>query len=158
MRQVYKGFVNSPLQDNEYFVFGSNTQGRHGKGAALVAKRKFGAIYGQALGYQGQSYAIVTKDLTRSFHPSVSRDYIISQIVVLYRYAGYHTNHKYYIAYSGTGTNLNNYSPQEMADMFKAAGPIPSNIIFEETFWLLVTTSSAKQLNRVITTTKPSRK
>ena len=51
------------LKENEIFVFGSNTQGRHGKGAALIAKEKFGAIYGQSEGLQGQSYAIVTKEL-----------------------------------------------------------------------------------------------
>ena len=63
--RTYTGRVHS-LKVNEYFVFGSNTQGRHGKGAALTAKRKFGAIYGQAVGSQGQSFAIVTKDLTKS--------------------------------------------------------------------------------------------
>lgn len=44
------------------FVFGSNLAGRHGKGAALYARQKFGAIYGQGEGLQGQSYAIPTKD------------------------------------------------------------------------------------------------
>jgi hypothetical protein len=44
------------------FVFGSNLAGRHGKGAALFARQKRGAIYGQGEGYQGNSYAIPTKD------------------------------------------------------------------------------------------------
>lgn len=44
------------------FVFGSNLDGRHGKGAALHAYRNFGAVYGQAFGLQGLSYAIPTKD------------------------------------------------------------------------------------------------
>lgn len=44
------------------FVFGSNLAGRHGKGAALDAKRYFGAIQGQGIGLQGKSYAIPTKD------------------------------------------------------------------------------------------------
>lgn len=44
------------------FVFGSNEGGRHGKGAALTAKEKYGAIYGQGEGLQGDSYAIPTKD------------------------------------------------------------------------------------------------
>ncbi len=44
------------------FVFGSNLAGRHGKGAALAALRNHGAIYGQPVGLQGQSYAIPTKD------------------------------------------------------------------------------------------------
>jgi hypothetical protein len=44
------------------FVFGSNEAGRHGKGAALEARRNHGAIYGQGEGLQGRSYAIPTKD------------------------------------------------------------------------------------------------
>lgn len=44
------------------FVFGSNLAGRHGKGAALTALREHGAIYGQGVGLQGNSYAIPTKD------------------------------------------------------------------------------------------------
>jgi hypothetical protein len=44
------------------FVFGSNLAGRHGKGAALFALRHRGAIYGQGIGLQGNSYAIPTKD------------------------------------------------------------------------------------------------
>ena len=46
----------------EIFVFGSNLAGRHGKGAALFAKQNHGAIYGQGVGIQGNSYAIPTKD------------------------------------------------------------------------------------------------
>lgn len=46
----------------EIFVFGSNLAGRHGKGAALEAKQKYGAIYGQGEGLQGMSYGIPTKD------------------------------------------------------------------------------------------------
>ena len=48
------------LQSGEVFVFGSNLRGVHGGGAALVAYRKFGAIMGQGVGLQGQSYAIPT--------------------------------------------------------------------------------------------------
>ncbi len=44
------------------FVFGSNLAGRHGKGAALWARQHRGAIYGQAIGLQGNSYAIPSKD------------------------------------------------------------------------------------------------
>lgn len=44
------------------FVFGSNEAGRHGKGSALFARRFRGAIYGQGVGLQGNSYGIPTKD------------------------------------------------------------------------------------------------
>jgi len=48
------------LGENEVFVFGSNLAGAHGGGAALLAYRKFGAIWGLGVGLQGQSYGIPT--------------------------------------------------------------------------------------------------
>ena len=52
-------FIKS-LADDEVFVFGSNLRGMHGGGAAAIAHRCFGAIWGQGVGLQGQSYAIPT--------------------------------------------------------------------------------------------------
>lgn len=48
------------LAPDEVFVFGSNLQGLHSGGAARVAYQKFGAVMGQGVGMQGQSYAIPT--------------------------------------------------------------------------------------------------
>lgn len=48
------------LGPDDIFVFGSNLAGRHSGGAARVAYDKFGAIWGQGVGIQGQSYAIPT--------------------------------------------------------------------------------------------------
>ncbi|MBD5196705.1 MAG: hypothetical protein HDR94_05040 [Bacteroides sp.] len=48
------------LGEDEIFVFGSNLEGRHAGGAARVAYDKFGAVWGQGVGLQGQSYAIPT--------------------------------------------------------------------------------------------------
>lgn len=48
------------LKPNEIFVFGSNLAGAHGGGAARLAYNRFGAIWGQGVGLQGQSYAIPT--------------------------------------------------------------------------------------------------
>ena len=50
----------SALKDNEIFVFGSNLGGMHGGGAARAAYNRFGAVWGQGVGLQGQSYAIPT--------------------------------------------------------------------------------------------------
>jgi len=47
--RTYKGIITK-LLSNQVFVFGSNTEGRHGKGAALWAKQNAGAIYGQSKG------------------------------------------------------------------------------------------------------------
>ncbi len=48
------------LQPGEIFVFGSNLLGMHAGGAARAAYHKFGAVMGQGVGLQGQSYAIPT--------------------------------------------------------------------------------------------------
>jgi len=47
------------LEKDEIFVFGSNLSGFHGGGAATLAM-KWGAICGQGVGLQGQTYAIPT--------------------------------------------------------------------------------------------------
>lgn len=49
------------LEPNQVFVFGSNTSGRHGKGAAKLAM-KWGARYGKGEGLYGQTYALPTLD------------------------------------------------------------------------------------------------
>lgn len=140
MVRTYRGPITH-LSPNQIFVFGSNTQGRHGKGAALWALKNAGAIYGKAEGLQGNSYAIITKDLTKSTHPSVSKEFIIEQIVKLYRIALANPDKMYLIAYSGSGTNLNGYTSVEMAKMFAEASKqvyIPYNIVFEESFQFMV--------------------
>ncbi len=48
------------LGKDDIFVFGSNLAGIHAGGAARVAYERFGAIMGQGVGIQGQSYAIPT--------------------------------------------------------------------------------------------------
>ena len=48
------------LEENEIFVFGSNLAGLHGGGAARLAYKYFGAVWGQGVGLQGQTYAIPT--------------------------------------------------------------------------------------------------
>lgn len=50
------------MMENRIFVFGSNRAGRHGAGSAKEALTNHGAIYGQGEGFQGNSYAIPTKN------------------------------------------------------------------------------------------------
>ena len=40
------------LRPDEIFVFGSNLEGAHGGGAAYLAWKKWGAIWGQGTGLQ----------------------------------------------------------------------------------------------------------
>ena len=79
--KTYKGKI-SKIDKNQIWVFGANPQFRHGKGSAKFAFDKCGALYGKngKIGRQGNSYSIITKDLTKYKHPSVTEEYIIEQI------------------------------------------------------------------------------
>lgn len=141
--RIYTGTITH-LEPNQIFVFGSNTQGRHGKGAALTAMT-FGANYGQSRGLQGRTYAIVTKDLQSNDHPSITPYSIITQIKKLYEFAFRENDLEFLVAYKGTGTNLNGYTPKQMAYLFSVAARVgtiynyPENIVFEEEFSKLLT-------------------
>lgn len=134
--RTYSGNITK-LDHRQIFVFGSNTEGRHGKGAAKVAMR-FGAVSGKPMGLYGQTYGIITKDLTKQRHPSVSQHNIESQIGTLYYAAETMPFYDFLVAYNAAGVPLNGYTAEQMAAMFKNAGPIPGNIIFEEGFAKLI--------------------
>ena len=134
MRKFYIG--NITPDENTIFVFGSNTEGRHGAGAAKVSREQFGAIYGQGQGLQGNSYALPTKDIrvkeNRGLR-SISKEDIVESIKKLYETARQHQVKMFKIAYRNThSASLNGYTGLEMIDMFLEAGPIPDNIIFSQ--------------------------
>jgi len=108
------------------FVFGSNLAGRHGKGAALFARKHHGAIYGIGEGIQGSSYAIPTKDEKLKVLPlSTIKEYVNSFL----SFAEVNSTMKFILTPIGCG--LAGYSPKDIAPMFKDA---PSNIILPEEF------------------------
>lgn len=57
--RITSGNITS-VAPNEYFVFGSNSEGAHAGGAARYAYDNFGAIMGQSYGVQGRSFGIDT--------------------------------------------------------------------------------------------------
>lgn len=61
------------LNENQIYVFGSNSLGRHSHGSAKYAASHFGAVNGQAEGLQGQSYAIVTTCSLEELRMGVNR-------------------------------------------------------------------------------------
>jgi len=101
------------------FVFGSNLAGRHGKGAALYARQKRGAIYGQGQGLQGDSYAIPTKD--RHLR-SLPLDVIEQHIMTFKRFA--ENNPDKLFAITPVGCGLAGYSQEQIKPFFE---PLPSN-------------------------------
>ena len=133
MKRFYTGNIRP--EPNTIFVFGSNPEGRHGAGAALIAKRFFGAIYGIGEGLQGNAYAIPTKDLraaNRGFR-SIPPEAITKSIRRMYSTARQMPDKLFKVAYRNTThISLNGYTGIEMIRMFLAAGPIPENVVFSK--------------------------
>ena len=125
----------TPSEDT-IFVFGSNPEGRHGSGSAKCAIDKFGAIYGQGEGLQGQCYALPTKDLRIKVNHalrSISPEDIVKNIKKMYICAEENHDKKFKIAYRNTDeVTLNGYTGYEMMGMFLKAGTIPDNVYVSE--------------------------
>jgi len=103
------------LEPNQIFVFGSNAEGRHGKGAALIAKQRFGAIQFQAEGLQGQSYAIITKKNWRIEKSSTLKE-IENGIRKMMEFAK-SNNHLEFIVVK-LGCSLAGYNEKEIKNIF----------------------------------------
>lgn len=98
------------------WVFGSNEAGRHGKGAALVAKQRFGAVYGQGSGRTGNAYAIPTKD--RALRP-VPIEVIVPRIAEFLVYAA--ANPQLNFTVTRVGCGLAGHPDQLIAPLFAGA-------------------------------------
>ena len=108
------------------FVFGSNTAGRHGKGAALTAKKHHGAIQGQCIGMMGNSYAIPT--CNHAFQP-LPLEIILVNTQWFLKYAYEHSRLQFQVTRIGCG--LAYYHDKDIAPMFAGA---PDNVFFDETW------------------------
>ena len=118
------------LKTNHIFVFGSNESGKHGKGAALTAKEKFGAREGQGYGPHGQSFAIPTKNWTVDGPLPLS---VIECYAVRFtEYAAMHPNLTFMVTQVGCG--LAGYKPEDIAPFFVLALDYP-NISLPQSFW-----------------------
>lgn len=114
------------LKPNQIFVFGSNLRGFHGAGAAKDAVTYFGAVYGQGIGLQGQSYAIPTKDDNIQTLPLRSiENYVNNFLSFVVK------NPKLEFIVTEIGCGLAGYTPQDIAPMFKVH---TDNIILPESF------------------------
>ena len=109
------------LSENEVFVFGSNLAGRHGKGAALTAKLRYGATYGVGVGHQGNSYAIPTKDAHLNTLPLAAIEQHVAEFI---GYAKSNEHLTFYITPVGCGPA--DYKKEQIAPMFT---DIPDNCV-----------------------------
>ncbi|MBQ2075661.1 MAG: hypothetical protein II462_06870 [Muribaculaceae bacterium] len=121
-REYTPNFITQ-LKENEIFVFGSNLKGMHAGGAARVAVDKFGAVWGQGVGMQGQCYAIPTmQGGVETIQPYVD-DFIA--------YARQHPEYKFLVTRIACG--IAGFRVEEIAPLFKAAIDV-ENIILPQDF------------------------
>ena len=111
------------LKENEIFVFGSNLQGMHGGGAALIAYDKFGAIWGPGVGLQGQSYGIPT------MHGGI--DVIKPYVDEFIEFAKSHPEMTFLVTRIGCG--IAGFKDEEIAPLFKECIEI-DNVILPRSF------------------------
>ena len=111
------------LKTNEIFVFGSNLKGMHGGGAAYIAYRKFGAIMGQGVGLQGQSYAIPTmQGGVETIRPYVDE---------FIEYARQHQELTFLVTRIGCG--IAGFKDEQMAPLFKDCLTL-ENVVLPKSF------------------------
>jgi hypothetical protein len=112
------------MDENEVFVFGSNTRGIHDGGASFTAVQYFGAIVGQPEGPHGRSYAIPTDGASLIDIQTSVNSFIV--------YAKAHPQFTFLVTEIGCGTA--GYHPMEIAPLFKDAVKI-QNIYLPKIFW-----------------------
>ncbi len=117
------------LKPNEVFVFGSNVNGYHGGGAALTALQKFGAIWGQGEGLQGQSYGIPTMEGIDSMKAAIERFILFAK-----------EHRELIFLVTPIGCGIAGYKPEEVAPFFRSAIDL-ENVYLPESFWMILETS-----------------
>ena len=118
----------SKLDDNEVFVFGSNLGGFHGGGAARAALELFGAVWGQGVGLQGQSYAIPT------MHGGVET--IKPYVDEFIDFARSRQDLFFYVTRIGCG--IAGFRDEEIAPLFRGALPL-DNVALPKSFHDILT-------------------
>ena len=114
------------LAPGQIFVFGSNGAGHHAGGAAHHAMQRFGAIYGQANGLQGQSYAIDTMDGLGVMERNVNE---------FVAFAKEHPELTFLVTRIGCG--IAGYEPTEVEPLFMRAIDV-ENIWLPKDFWEVI--------------------
>ncbi|MEI0561483.1 hypothetical protein R4L22_07855 [Brachyspira pilosicoli] len=116
------------LEDDEVFVFGSNTEGMHAGGAARMAMN-WGAVYGNAFGLQGKTFAIPTVDYTRSGKMSI--DEIKKYVDEFLDFTIKNKDKKFLVTEIGCG--IAGFKVSEIAPLFRKALEY-SNVYLPERF------------------------
>jgi len=126
----YKGYTPDyidRLLPSQIFVFGSNTLGYHTGGASGTARKKFGAVWGQAEGLQGQSYAIPV-DFGKGIRKDTEVKASVDKFIAFAK-----ENEKLFFFVTRIGCGIGGYSDEEMAQFFKEALEV-KNICLPKSF------------------------
>lgn len=102
-----------PQQEATIFVFGSNEAGRHGMGAAKIAKEKYGAVPGQGDGLMGRCFGISTKDQFLQTRPLEEMDFDVGNFCA---FAKLHPCLNFFVTRVGCGLAGNDDA--DMAKLF----------------------------------------
>lgn len=112
------------------FVFGSNTEGVHGAGAAQFARLHRGAVFGEAEGLFGQSYALPTCGAWNGHRfPALSLADVQINVQEFLDLANHRTDLHFQVTRVGCG--LAGLRDEDVAPMFANA---PKNCLFD-TAW-----------------------
>ena len=131
MEEMKKGRITpswiDSLKENEIFVFGSNLAGMHGGGAARIARLHFGAIMGQGIGLQGQSYAIPTmQGGVETIRPYV-------ELFIIFA----HQHPELHFLVTPIGCGIAGFEAEDIAPLFESAKDM-KNISLPESFWEVI--------------------
>jgi len=122
--------IITELAPGEVFVFGSNTAGRHGKGAAKTAM-KWGAMYGEGFGHHGRTFAIPT--LRGDFQKRDLRN--IQEDVEIFTDVARAGHFRFLVTEIGCG--LAGFDHKEIAPMFRGCVDLP-NVTLPRKFWRIL--------------------
>lgn len=114
------------MASEDIFVFGSNLAGVHGKGAALVAAKRWGAQWGVGEGPTGRAYAIATKHTP---YVRMALEQVRVGVDRFVAYAQAHPDSRFLLTKIGCG--LAGFSERDIAPLFESA-PVNVVLIDEE--------------------------
>ena len=134
----------------EILVFGSNLAGIHGAGAALHARKHYGAILGKGIGLQGSSYAIPTKD---EHIKTLPLERIKPHVDEFLRFADEH--HEMVFNVTRIGCGLAGYKDKDIAPMFRDA---PVNCKLPDEWQEIIYDSANPTFQEALDATKESLK
>lgn len=132
MKKFFNPYITH-LEENQVFVFASNTVGRIEKSNAVsLFKAKHGVIEGRT----GQCYVLPLYVFGASMEDNskkIKQEEVFGRIKKFYKYALSNPRLEFLVCYEGVDPILSRYSKEDMARLFSKT-VIPSNIVFSAGF------------------------